>query len=203
MHSVTLGFDGVVPASRATHAPVRDAALDSGSKEGRVPRPETWFVVPRDRAIDRAGLIEPIATTREGRRPERTVYRLTGAGGDELVAWLRELLAKPVHEPSQFFAAVSLLLYLPPDDVWRSSAIVPAGSSPRSPASMPRCASWSRGSDGWSSSNRRCAGHAAGGVSVGPVADRGAAIRSNHVGPGGSAAFDRVAQADAGAKSAV
>jgi DNA-binding PadR family transcriptional regulator len=64
-----------------------------------------------------AGLIEPVATTREGRRPERTVYRLTGGGGDELLAWLRELLAKPVHESSQFFAAISFLIHLPPADV--------------------------------------------------------------------------------------
>jgi DNA-binding PadR family transcriptional regulator len=64
-----------------------------------------------------AGLIEAVATLRDGRRPERTVYRLTGAGRDELVTWLRELLAIPVHEPSQFFAAVSLIVYLPPKDV--------------------------------------------------------------------------------------
>jgi len=67
--------------------------------------------------LQRAGLIEPVETTREGRRPERTVYRLTGDGEAELLAWLRELLAKPVHEPSQFFAAVSFLIQLPPADV--------------------------------------------------------------------------------------
>jgi DNA-binding PadR family transcriptional regulator len=67
--------------------------------------------------LSAAGLIEAVATMREGRRPERTVYRLTYAGRDELVAWLRELLATPVHEPSQFFVAVSLLVYLPPTDV--------------------------------------------------------------------------------------
>jgi len=67
--------------------------------------------------LQRAGLIEPFETTRAGRRPERTVYRLTGDGEAELLTWLRELLAKPVHEPSQFFAAVSFLIHLPPADV--------------------------------------------------------------------------------------
>ncbi len=67
--------------------------------------------------LERAGLIEAVATTREGRRPERTVYRLTGDGNRDLLTWLRELLAQPVHEPSQFFAAVSFLPHLEPKDV--------------------------------------------------------------------------------------
>ena len=36
-----------------------------------------------------AGLIEPVETTREGRRPERTIYRLTREGQRELITWLR------------------------------------------------------------------------------------------------------------------
>src|SRR5262249_17512130 len=65
----------------------------------------------------RAGLIEAVATTREGRRPERTGYPLNEPGEREPAAWLRELLAKPVDGPTQVFPAVSLLVYLPPDDV--------------------------------------------------------------------------------------
>src|SRR6516162_10501112 len=60
-------------------------------------------------AIDRlrrAGLIDPVETSREGRRPERTVYRLTEQGQRETLVWLRELLARPVREPGQFFAAL-------------------------------------------------------------------------------------------------
>ena len=67
--------------------------------------------------LRRAGLIEAVRTSREGRRPERTVYRLTEDGGRELLAWLRELLANPARDPTQFFAGLSFLPLLEPDDV--------------------------------------------------------------------------------------
>lgn len=66
--------------------------------------------------LERAGLIEAGETTREGRRPERTVYRLTETGEREVLDWLRELLARPVREPSQFLAALSFLPHLPVAD---------------------------------------------------------------------------------------
>lgn len=65
--------------------------------------------------LQRAGFIVPVETTREGRRPERTVYRLTEEGEREGMEWLRELLAKPVREPGQFFAALSFLPHVPPE----------------------------------------------------------------------------------------
>lgn len=64
--------------------------------------------------LQRGGLIEPLETSREGRRPERTVYQLTGRGADELALWLHELLAKRVHEPSQFLAGVANIARLTP-----------------------------------------------------------------------------------------
>ena len=67
--------------------------------------------------LRRAGWIEPIETNREGRRPERTVYRLTEAGEQEVLRWLRQLLAQPLREPTQFFAALSFLPHLPPQSV--------------------------------------------------------------------------------------
>jgi DNA-binding PadR family transcriptional regulator len=67
--------------------------------------------------LQRDGLIEPVETTREGRRPERTVYRLTPDGEDELVLWLRDLLSVPLPEPSQFIAALAFIRHLPPADV--------------------------------------------------------------------------------------
>jgi DNA-binding PadR family transcriptional regulator len=67
--------------------------------------------------LHRAGLIEPVETSRQGRRPERTVYRLTGEGDKELIAWLRELLASPSSAATPFFAAVSFLAHLHPADV--------------------------------------------------------------------------------------
>src|SRR5712691_5294457 len=66
--------------------------------------------------LQRDGFIEPIETSREGRRPERTVYRVTPDGEDELILWLRDLLSTPVREPSQFMAALAHLLQLDPPD---------------------------------------------------------------------------------------
>jgi DNA-binding PadR family transcriptional regulator len=67
--------------------------------------------------LEREGFIEVVETSREGRRPERTIYRLTEQGERELFDWLRQLLAKPVQEPTQFFAALSFLPHLPPESV--------------------------------------------------------------------------------------
>src|SRR3984893_8457715 len=56
--------------------------------------------------LTKAGFIEPVLTNREGRRPERTIYRLTGAGGDELESWLRQLIEQPAREYPRFGAAL-------------------------------------------------------------------------------------------------
>src|SRR6516165_12364733 len=63
------------------------------------------------------GWIDVVEITRDGRRPERTVYRITEAGERQMRAWLQEMLAKPVREPTQFFAALSFLPHLTPEDV--------------------------------------------------------------------------------------
>jgi hypothetical protein len=44
------------------------------------------------------------------------VYRITAAGEDELVLWVRDLLATPVREPSSFMAALAHTLQLEPGD---------------------------------------------------------------------------------------
>ena len=63
------------------------------------------------------GWIDVVEVTRDGRRPERTVYRITEAGERQMLQWLQEMLAKPVREPTQFFAALSFLPHLTPEDV--------------------------------------------------------------------------------------
>lgn len=71
-------------------------------------------------AIDRlvkAGLIAPAEISREGNRPERTVYQLTDAGQDSFMQWLGELLAQPLPEYPLFTVAVSFLGYLPQETV--------------------------------------------------------------------------------------
>jgi DNA-binding PadR family transcriptional regulator len=64
-----------------------------------------------------AGFIVEQETTREGQRPERTVYALTDAGRRELGDWLSELVEVPRHEYPHFVAALSLIAALPPSRV--------------------------------------------------------------------------------------
>jgi DNA-binding PadR family transcriptional regulator len=61
----------------------------------------------------RKGFAEPVETTRDGRRPERTVYQISEHGREELVAWLTELLERPVAEYPVFNIAIGFLPYLP------------------------------------------------------------------------------------------
>jgi DNA-binding PadR family transcriptional regulator len=67
--------------------------------------------------LERNGYLEPIGVTRQGARPERTVYQITDAGRDELVAWTRELIAEPETEHTRFVAGLSVLAVLSPQDV--------------------------------------------------------------------------------------
>jgi DNA-binding PadR family transcriptional regulator len=64
--------------------------------------------------LERHGLIEAVGSSRDGRRPERTLYTITDAGRAEVRDWLRELVAEPEPEPSRFRAALSVLGVLPP-----------------------------------------------------------------------------------------
>lgn len=67
--------------------------------------------------LARAGFITEQETTREGQRPERTVYALTDAGRREFHDWLSELVEQPQHEYPHFVAALSLIAALPPSEV--------------------------------------------------------------------------------------
>ena len=67
--------------------------------------------------LARHGFIEAMEAQRAGRRPERTVYRLTEAGQGELDDWMSELIAVPVKEYPQFEAALAELAVLPPGQV--------------------------------------------------------------------------------------
>jgi DNA-binding PadR family transcriptional regulator len=77
-------------------------------------RGSLYHAIERLRA---AGLIDPVGTSRAGRRPERTTYRLTEAGEQEAPRWLREMLAQPVRDATPFFAALSFLMVLAPGQV--------------------------------------------------------------------------------------
>ena len=66
--------------------------------------------------LERAGLVEPVETTREGRFPERTVYRLTEHGREELEDWMRELISTPMRDFPQLLQAMATLPVLEADD---------------------------------------------------------------------------------------
>ena len=59
--------------------------------------------------LERGGFIESQETSREGRRPERTVYVLTEHGRDELQSWMREIVSEPAHEFPEFAAALAFI----------------------------------------------------------------------------------------------
>src|SRR5260370_22462910 len=69
--------------------------------------------------LDEGGFIPSQAPSREGRRPERTVYAIRETGREEITAWLRELLAQPVNEYPQFAAALAFFAALEKEEVVR------------------------------------------------------------------------------------
>src|SRR3981081_3118465 len=66
--------------------------------------------------LERAGLIEPVETTREGRFPERTVYRIPPHGQGGLGDWMRELLSATANDYPRLVQAMSVLAVLETDD---------------------------------------------------------------------------------------
>ncbi|QYC42754.1 Transcriptional regulator PadR-like family protein [Nonomuraea coxensis DSM 45129] len=69
------------------------------------------------RNLEKHGLIAAVESSRQGARPERTVYRVTDAGLAEAADWTRELLSAPADETSAFEAGLSVLGGLGPDEV--------------------------------------------------------------------------------------
>ena len=68
-------------------------------------------------SLARHGLIQAQETSRDGRRPERTVYAITEAGQAEFEDWLAELLSTPAKEFTSLEAGLSLMPGLPPAQV--------------------------------------------------------------------------------------
>jgi DNA-binding PadR family transcriptional regulator len=67
--------------------------------------------------LEKHGFVEAVDTSRQGKRPERTVYAITAAGRAELDDWMRELLGEPRQEFTAYEAALSNAGVLPPDTV--------------------------------------------------------------------------------------
>jgi DNA-binding PadR family transcriptional regulator len=64
----------------------------------------------------RDGLIQAASTSRDGRRPERTTYSITAVGRKEFTRVLRQIIAVPRRESSEFMAAMSFLVHLTPGE---------------------------------------------------------------------------------------
>lgn len=66
--------------------------------------------------LEKHDLIEATESVRQGGRPERTVYRITGAGVTEMADWVRELITTPEREQHRFEAGLSVLAILGPEE---------------------------------------------------------------------------------------
>jgi|SRR5215470_13995033 DNA-binding PadR family transcriptional regulator len=95
------------------HQQIRDRSIDYVIK---VRAGSLYHAVER---LHRLGLVEPVETAREGRRPERTVYAITEAGNDEYLANLRDLVRHPEDEYPVFAAAIEMLRTLDRDEAIR------------------------------------------------------------------------------------
>lgn len=89
------------------------ATLRERGKDGNV-KLNTGSLYDIVESLVRHGWIEPVATVRDGNRPERTVYAPTEHGQAEFVRWVDELIRVPVPEYPKFLAAVSYLGALTP-----------------------------------------------------------------------------------------
>ena len=112
-------------ATRGTLTPIALAAMELLHEGPRHPydmsqtmqERETWRLLKITvgslyHAIDwlaANGLIEAVETSREGRRPERTTYRLTQAGRDAYTLRVRDIVAHPATEYPLYALAIALL----------------------------------------------------------------------------------------------
>lgn len=66
------------------------------------------------------GLAKAGETNREGRRPERTIYRITPAGRSAIREWVRDALTEPIPEYPRFAVALA----------FAAAIVVPDGVAP-------------------------------------------------------------------------
>jgi DNA-binding PadR family transcriptional regulator len=87
---------------------IRESAIDQVVK---VAHGSLYHAVAR---LAEQGLIESVETSREGRRPERTVYAITETGRDEARSRLREFMMRSAKEYPSFGMALAFVSILPP-----------------------------------------------------------------------------------------
>jgi len=83
----------------------------------QVVRVQRGSLYPAVERLVKAGLVEPSEVEREGRRPERTVYRLTEDGRETAASWLADMLRTVRNEFPEFPAALSFLPVLSTGEV--------------------------------------------------------------------------------------
>lgn len=76
-------------------------------------RTSTYQTIER---LLRDGLIAVQEITRDEKRPDRTIYRITAAGREQVVIWLHNAIATPRREFPIFPAAIAHLPLLTPED---------------------------------------------------------------------------------------
>lgn len=69
--------------------------------------------------LERDGWIVPVEKEKEGRRPERTIYRLTEAGRNVLLQVVGQILAEPRREYPHFAAGLMFMHHLPAEKAAR------------------------------------------------------------------------------------
>jgi DNA-binding PadR family transcriptional regulator len=112
---LALAILAQLSTGRAMHPYEIASVLKQTGKEGdmRIKWGSFYTVVQN---LEKHGFIEATTSSRDGRRPERTVYAITHDGLAELQDWLRELVERPEPETNRFEAALSVLSVLPPDE---------------------------------------------------------------------------------------
>jgi DNA-binding PadR family transcriptional regulator len=85
--------------------------------KGEVVNVQRGSLYPVVERLVAAGLVEPVETARDGRRPERTVYRLTPEGRETAHDWLLDMLSTPRNEYPEFPAALAFLPLITPGQV--------------------------------------------------------------------------------------
>src|SRR6202453_5045480 len=64
-----------------------------------------------------SGLIQPVETSRDGRRPERTVYEITDLGRDQLFDAIRDGLMRAKADYPSLAASLTFASLLDPEEV--------------------------------------------------------------------------------------
>ncbi|BDI24085.1 PadR family transcriptional regulator [Herbiconiux sp. L3-i23] len=86
-------------------------------REDRVVRVSAGTLYRTIERLNTDGLADEVGVDREGNRPERTTYRITERGREELDAAIASMLATPAVEFPEFALALSEANLLPATDV--------------------------------------------------------------------------------------